>query len=138
MVDEEKRKAVVLEYCRLLNAGDLDGVLALFSPDVRFQDPVGTEALVGRAAVRRHLGAAVAAGIQETPGTLTAALDGASVTLEVSGTMAVPGADDGSRVAFRLVSLMRVDGAGLISDVRVIAGRSDLAPVSAAAPTPAR
>lgn len=130
MVDETKRKAVVLEYCRLMNAGDLDGVLALFTPDVRFQDPVGAPVLVGREALRRHLGAAIAAGIEETPGTLTAALDGASVTLAVSGTMAVPGAADGVRVAFRLVSVMRVDEAGLISEARVIAGRSDLSPVT--------
>ncbi|MFI9766442.1 nuclear transport factor 2 family protein [Streptomyces sp. NPDC052415] len=130
MLDEAKRKAVVLEYCRLMNAGDLDGVLALFTPDVRFQDPVGAPVVVGREALRRHLGAAVAAGIEERPGTLTAALDGSSVTLEVSGTMAVPGGADGERVAFRLVSLMRVDEAGLISETRVIAGRSDLTPVT--------
>ncbi|MGW5638571.1 nuclear transport factor 2 family protein [Streptomyces sp. NPDC003832] len=120
-----RRKAVALEYCRLLNAGDLEGVLALFAPDVRFEDPVGTRALVGREALRRHLGAAVAAGIEETPGALTAALDGESVTLSVTGTMAAPGAE-GSRVAFRLVSLMRVNEEGLIGEVRIIAGRSDV------------
>ncbi|MEV7018945.1 nuclear transport factor 2 family protein [Streptomyces sp. NPDC093991] len=129
MVDEEKRKAVALEYCRLMNAGDLDGVLELFTPDVRFQDPVGTPALVGRQALRRHLGAAVDARIRESPGVPTAALDGHSVTLPVSGTMDRPGATDGSRVAFSLVSLMRVNDAGLIDEVRVIAGRSDWKPV---------
>lgn len=128
-MDEAKRKAVVLEYCRLMNAGDLDGVLALFTPDARFQDPVGTEVLVGREALRRHLGAAIAAGIEEIPGTLTAALDGSSVTVAVSGTMAVPDATDGGRVAFRLVSLMRVDESGLISEARIIAGHSDLTQV---------
>ncbi|MGV9455995.1 nuclear transport factor 2 family protein [Streptomyces sp. NPDC003635] len=128
-MDEAKRKAVVWEYCRLMNAGDLDGVLALFTPDARFQDPVGTEVLVGREALRRHLGAAIAAGIEEIPGTLTAALDGSSVAVAVSGTMAVPDATDGGRVAFRLVSLMRVDESGLISEVRIIAGHSDLTPV---------
>ncbi|WAZ20001.1 nuclear transport factor 2 family protein [Streptomyces cinnabarinus] len=129
MLDEARRKEVVLEYCRLMNAGDLDGVLALFTPDVRFEDPVGSEVLVGREALGRHLGMAIAAGIEETPGTPTAALDGTSVTLAVSGTMGVPGAEDGSRVAFRLVSLMRVNEEGLISETRIIAGRSDLAPV---------
>ncbi|MEU9735431.1 nuclear transport factor 2 family protein [Streptomyces sp. NPDC048002] len=128
-MDEVRRKAVALEYCRLLNAGDLEGVLALFAPDVRFEDPVGSPALVGREAVGRHLAAAVAAGIEETPGVLTAALDGESVTLAVTGTMAVPGAADGSRVAFRLVSVMRVTEEGLIREARVIAGRSDVTPV---------
>ncbi|SBT95526.1 steroid delta-isomerase [Streptomyces sp. DI166] len=128
VLDEAKRKEVALEYCRLMNAGDLDGVLALFAPDVRFEDPVGTEVLVGREALRGHLGAAIDAGIEEVPGALTAALDGTSVTLQVSGTMGVPGA---GRVAFRLVSLMRVNGEGLIFEVRIIAGQSDVTPVSA-------
>ncbi|WP_431783856.1 nuclear transport factor 2 family protein [Streptomyces chumphonensis] len=125
MTDEARRKAVALEYCRRMNAGDVDGVLALFTPDVRFQDPVGTPVLVGREALRRHLAAAVEAGVRETPGTPTAALDGESVTLPLSGTMDAPGRSDGARVAFNLVSLMRVNDAGLIFETRIIAGRSD-------------
>ncbi|WTW92292.1 nuclear transport factor 2 family protein [Streptomycetaceae bacterium NBC_01309] len=126
MADEAARKAVALEYCRRMNSGDLDGVMELFASDVRFQDPVGTPPLVGRAAVRAHLARAVAAGIVEEPGTPTASLDGETVALPVSGTLDAPAETaDGGRVRFNLVSLMRVDDAGLVVEVRVIAGRTD-------------
>ncbi|GAB2586899.1 hypothetical protein GCM10027168_19690 [Streptomyces capparidis] len=131
MADEATRKAVALEYCRLMNAGDLDGVMRLFTPDVRFQDPVGTPALVGLDAVRGHLAAAIAARIEEEPGTPTAAMDGESVALPVTGTMDLPGAPGGGRVRFRLVSVLRVDGSGRIREVRIIAGRTDVTPVEA-------
>ncbi|MBA0052492.1 hypothetical protein E0L36_16705 [Streptomyces sp. AJS327] len=130
MVDEEKRKAIALEYCRLMNSGDLEGVLALFTPDVRFQDPVGTPALLGRDALRTHLSQAIAGRIQETPGTPTASLDGESVALPLSGTMDVPGSSDGTRFAFNMISLLRVNSAGLIYETRVIAGQTDFTVLS--------
>jgi steroid Delta-isomerase len=130
--DDAMRKAVVLEYCRLMNAGDLDGVLALFAPDVRFVDPVGTPPIVGRDTLRAHLAAAVAARIHEVPGTPTGSLAGDLVALPVSGTMDAPaGAPAGSRVRFNLISLIRVDATGLMTEVRIFAGRTDYALVGA-------
>lgn len=131
MADEAARKAVALEYCRLMNAGDTDGVMALFAPDVRFQDPVGTPTMVGLDAVRSHLAGAIAGRIEEEPGTPTAAMDSETVTLPVSGTVDLPGG--AGRVRFRLVSVLRVNEAGLIADVRVIAGRTDHALLEPAA-----
>lgn len=132
MADEVTRKAVLLEYCRLMNAGDLEGVLALFTPDVRFHDPVGTPPLVGLDALRAHLAKAIEARIEEVPGTPTAAMDQETVTLPVSGTMDVPGAPGSGRVRFRMVSVARVNDAGRIFEVRIIAGRTDFAPVDPA------
>lgn len=122
MLDDAAAKGLALRYCELMNAGDLDGVMGLFAEDVVFTDPVGTPPLRGRAAVREHLGRAIAARIEEVPGTPTGSLRGGVVALPVTGTLDGP---DGGRLRFSLVSLIEVDAAGLIADVRIIAGRTD-------------
>ncbi|HZN18589.1 MAG TPA: nuclear transport factor 2 family protein [Micromonosporaceae bacterium] len=118
-------KATALGYCRLMNAGDLDAVLALFAADVRFEDPVGSPPVVGLDALRTHLASAIGGHIHEVPGTPTGCLRGDIVALPVSGTLDAPGAPAGTRVRFNLISLIRTDAAGLISEVRVLAGRTD-------------
>ncbi len=122
MLDDAAAKALALRYCELMNAGDLDGVMALFAEDAVVTDPLGAPPLRGRAAVREHLGAAIAARIEEVPGTPTGSLRGGVVALPVTGSMDAPG---GGRLRFSLVSLIELDAAGLIADVRIIAGRTD-------------
>ncbi|MFD0521826.1 nuclear transport factor 2 family protein [Paractinoplanes durhamensis] len=68
LVDAATRKRLALDYCRLMNSGDVDGVLQLFAPDVRFEDPVGWTPVHGRAALRTHLATAIAARVHEVPG----------------------------------------------------------------------
>ncbi len=123
MVDDAAAKALALRYCELMNAGDLDGVMALFAEDVVFTDPLGTPPLRGRPALREHLAKAIAARIEEVPGTPTGSLRGGLVALPVTGTMDAP--DGGGRLRFSLISLIELDAAGLIAVVRIIAGRSD-------------
>lgn len=48
-------------FTERLNAGDLDGVVALYDPDARFVTPSGEETLAGRDRIRRVL-----AGLIET------------------------------------------------------------------------
>ena len=122
MLDDAAAKALALRYCELMNAGDLDAVMALFAADVVFTDPLGTPPLRGHAALREHLGKAIAARIEEVPGAPTGSLRGGLVALPVTGTMDAPG---GGRLRFSLVSLIELDAAGLIRTVRIIAGRSD-------------
>lgn len=141
MPDEAARKAVALEYCRLLTAGDLDGVLRLFAPDVSFEDPVGTAPVVGRAALRRHLAAVIAAHAVEEPGEPVAAQDGRQVVIPVVATLdylplgrrlaaaglVPPAAHPASaRLRFHLVSLLDVGPDGLVHAVRVFWGGSDV------------
>ena len=122
MLDDAAAKGLALRYCALMNAGDLDGVMALFATDVVFTDPVGTPPKRGHAALREHLGAAIAARIEEVPGEPTGSLRGGLVALPVTGTMDAPG---GGRLRFALISLIELTGTGLIKAVRIIAGRSD-------------
>lgn len=122
MVDDAAAKALALRYCDLMNSGDLDGVLELFAADVVFTDPLGTPPLLGRRALRDHLGKAIAARIEEVPGTPTGSLRGGLVALPVTGALDAPG---GGRLRFSLISLIEVNDAGLIAEVRIIAGRTD-------------
>jgi steroid Delta-isomerase len=134
MVDDATAKVLASRYCELMNEGDLNGVLTLFADDVRFVDPLGTPPIVGREALRAHLGKAIAAHIVEVPGTPTGSERserggrGGIVALPVSGSLDAPG---GGRLRFNLISLIEFDGAGLISRVRIIAGRTDYALVEA-------
>ncbi len=128
MADDATRKALALEYCRLLNAGDLEGVLALFDPAVRFEDPAGTPPRVGKEAVRQYLSGVIDAGIEEVPGEPRTSMEGQMVVLPVSGEMDAPpelNAPAGSRMRFRMVSLIRVGASGLVTEVRVLVGRTD-------------
>ncbi len=67
MLDETFRKATSVQYAQRLNEGDVEGVLALFTDDVIFEDPVGRPPTVGKDALRRHLIMAVEHQVYETP-----------------------------------------------------------------------
>jgi steroid delta-isomerase len=146
MVDESTRKELALEYCRRMNAGDLDGVLRLFGADIRYEDPVGSPPVVGHAALRTHLAAAIAARVSEAPGTPVAARDGCQVAIPVVATLdylplgatlaaaglVTPPADPGAaRLRFSLLSLISVGPDRLLHEIRVFWGRTDLSVVPA-------
>ncbi|MHC3471302.1 nuclear transport factor 2 family protein [Streptomyces sp. 7R007] len=67
MPDEAFRKATSVQYAERLNAGDVESVLALFTDDVVFEDPVGGTPTVGKEALRRHLVMSVEHQVHETP-----------------------------------------------------------------------
>ena len=50
--DRASIEELVRTYLRTLDTGDIEGRLALFAPDASFEDPVGTPAIVGHAALR--------------------------------------------------------------------------------------
>ncbi|HZN19892.1 MAG TPA: nuclear transport factor 2 family protein [Micromonosporaceae bacterium] len=141
MVDEGTRLQLALEYCRRMNAGDVEGVLRLFADGVRYEDPVGSPPVLGREALRSHLAAVIAARVHEVPGTPVAAQDGQHVVVPVTATldylplgpalaaagMFPPPADPATaRLRFRLVSLIRVGPDQLMDNVQVFWGRTDV------------
>jgi steroid delta-isomerase len=46
-------RAAMERYVALVDAGDIDGILALYSDDATVEDPVCTPPLIGRAAIER-------------------------------------------------------------------------------------
>lgn len=87
MPEEKLRKHLVVEHCRRVNAADLAGLLALYAPDVRFEDPVGSGWRTGIDALRAHAGAAIQSRAYEDFGEPVAAQDGLSAAVPVVTTM---------------------------------------------------
>ncbi|MES9542841.1 MULTISPECIES: nuclear transport factor 2 family protein [unclassified Actinomadura] len=121
MAGEMARKRIALEYCARMNAGDLEGVLALFRDDAVFEDPVGSPR-----ALREHLARAIAGRVSEEPGTPVAAMDGRHVLLPATVTVSDPSVPRGKRVRYTLIGLLGVGDDGLIEDVRVFWSASDV------------
>jgi steroid delta-isomerase len=60
-------RAAMQAYADRINAGDLDGILALFAPDAVIEDPVGTAPKCGPDALRAWFGDTVAFGTRIDP-----------------------------------------------------------------------
>jgi steroid delta-isomerase len=84
--DEEHRKELARAHCLRINEGDVDGLLKLYSPRIRFEDPVGSWIRTGLEALRAHATMAVGSHVQETAGITVAAQDGRHAAVTVSAT----------------------------------------------------
>jgi steroid delta-isomerase len=142
VIDERRRKNLILEHSRRISAGDLDGLLDLYADDVVFEDPVGSGRRTGREALRAHFAESVAAGIAETPGDPVAGQDGVHTLVAVTadmdylpkgpvfaerGWLTAPGDPDGKRLRCEYVLMLRTDAEGRIEELKAFWGRSDIA-----------
>ncbi|MFF5011444.1 nuclear transport factor 2 family protein [Streptomyces phaeochromogenes] len=120
---ELRRKQVVDEYFRRLNAGDVPGVLALFADDARIEDPVGHPAHEGDTARETYVSEQVGRRARLTPGTLVASHDEEQV--------AVPYTVSTTAEVIDALGLFRVGPAGTITEIRAFSGRTDRRPTDA-------
>lgn len=139
MLNERSRKQLAFEHCRLMNAGDVDGLLALYADEVVFEDPVGKDRRTGRAALRAHFTEVVAANIHEAPGEPVAGQDGVHVLIPVTAIMdylpeesrlSTPGDTTGKRLKRDSMVMFRTGDDGRIEELKVFWGRSDLEVIS--------
>jgi steroid delta-isomerase len=145
---ETRRKRLAIAHCERVNAGDLDGLLALYSPDVRFEDPMGSGEQVGHDALRRHAGMAVEAGVVEEMGPVVAAQDGVHAAISVTASLSYlpngpalaatgvlcPPADEGAaRLRVRYLMVIGVGDDGRIATMRAYWGPGDITVVTGAA-----
>jgi steroid delta-isomerase len=127
-VDEHDRKALALEYCRRMNEGDLEGALALFAPDVVFEDPVGSGPQKGLEALRAHLARAIVEDrVKERPGTPVGAHDGRTVVLPA--VIELHPRSYPKQVEIALISIVRFGADGLVHEFSALWGDSDLSVV---------
>ncbi|WP_431783857.1 nuclear transport factor 2 family protein [Streptomyces chumphonensis] len=141
MPDEATCKALAIAHCERINAGDVEGLLALYSPAVRFEDPVGSGLRIGHGALRSHIAAAVAGGVHDAYGEPVAAPDGRHAAVPVTSTvnflpggpllvrhgiLDAPPEPESARVEFSCTLVIEVGAAGLIEDMRAYWGRSDV------------
>ena len=141
MIDERSRKKLILEHSRRLNAADVDGLLDLYAVEAGFEDPVGSGRKAGREALRAHFEDLVAANITEVPGEPVAGQDGVHVLAPASATMdylpkgpvfadrgwlAAPSDAVSPRITWDYVVMLRTGADGLIQELQVFWGRSDI------------
>ncbi|WP_324788303.1 nuclear transport factor 2 family protein [Streptomyces sp. H51] len=141
MLDEAALKKLILEHCARVNAGDVAGLLRLYSPRVRFEDPVGAGAQAGHEALRAHATGAVTSNAVEIPGHAVAAQDGRHAAVPVVATMdylplgpvltrhgVLPAPADPARqrMRFRFLMVIRAGDDGLIEEMKAYWGASDV------------
>jgi steroid delta-isomerase len=145
LLNERSRKQLAFEHCRLMNAGDVDGLLALYADEVTFEDPVGWTRQTGRDALRTHFKEAVAANTHEAPGEPVAGQDDVHVLIPVTaimdylpkgpdfaerGWLRPPEEPAGKRLKRDSLLMLRTDDAGRIEELKIFWGRSDLEVIS--------
>lgn len=141
MIDERRRKNLILEHSRRMNAGDVDGILDLYADDVAFEDPVGSGRRTGRDALRAHFEKSIEANTSETAGEPVAGQDGRHALAPVTavmdylpkgpgfadrGWLTAPAEPEGKRLTCEYVLMIRTDAGGLIEELKAFWGRSDL------------
>jgi steroid Delta-isomerase len=145
LLNERSRKQLAFEHCRLMNAGDVDGLLGLYADEVVFEDPVGGDRQRGRDALRTHFTQAVAAHIHEAPGEPVAGQDDVHVLIPVTaimdylpkgpdfvqrGWLNAPNDATGKRLKRDYMLMLRTGDDGRIEELKVFWGRSDLEVIS--------
>ena len=143
MPDDQLCKELAVEHCRKVNARDVAGLLRLYSPGVRFEDPVGSVARIGHAELRQHALGAIHCGVHEYAHTPIGVLNGTQAALPVTahldfettapllssqGFMDWDGrpAGLGKRLQIHYIMVIEVDGSGLITTMRAYWGRTDV------------
>lgn len=140
MTGERARKRTAREHSRLLTAGDVDALLALYAPDAVFEDPVGSGARQGHEALRAHFAALAAGGAAETVEDTVAGQDGTHVLSRITAVAAYrplgprwaargwlpPQTAEPAFLRRHYALQLRVGPAGLIEDMRAYWGRPDL------------
>ncbi|WP_159029693.1 nuclear transport factor 2 family protein [Streptomyces marincola] len=142
MPDEATTKEMALEHCRRVNAGELEELLKLYAPAVRFEDPVGSGERIGHGALRSHVRNAMACRVNEVPvAEPVGSPTGRYAAIEVTSTMnylpngplmartgvfAPPGDPETARIRIACVMVIRVGADGLIDDMRSYWGPSDV------------
>lgn len=123
MPDPAAMTAAVHAYVAALNAGDLDGIVALYADDASVEDPVGSTPLVGTEAIRAFYARSTAIALQVT-------LDG---EVRVAGNecafpFSVSFVHEGRRTTIRPIDTFRFDEAVRIVQMRAFFGPGNIYP----------
>ena len=122
MPDAAAMRAAVEAYVARHTAGDIDGIVALFSPDARVEDPVGSEPHVGAEAVRAffegshaladHLELVLTGPVRAVAGRAAFPMQAISTIGDV-------------QLAVDIIDVMTFDDDGLISDMQAFWAMED-------------
>lgn len=114
-------EAVVHAYVRALNEQDLEAIVALYADDATVEDPVGTEPVRGREAIRAFYARSVALPLQvRLEGPVRVA------GRECAFAFSVGVVYEGRRSTFRPIDTFRFDDAGRIVQMRAYFGPANV------------
>lgn len=121
-------RSVFQTYARLMTAGDLDGIVALYAPDAVVEDPVGTVPQRGHEAIRKWYAssfAGVGGGIQME-------LEGAVRVAGSHGAAALRASTPHSKqpIAIETVDVMHFNADGMITLMSAYWGPTNLKPLN--------
>ncbi|MBO9723899.1 MAG: nuclear transport factor 2 family protein [Novosphingobium sp.] len=117
-------KAALDAYVDRINAGDVEGILALFAPDAVIEDPVGTETKTG-AAIRAWFADTVAFETRIHPLGPVRGWPGREAALAFDVEFTPPGSP---RLRIRSIDVCSFDGQNRITHLRGYWGPDDIGP----------
>ncbi|GAA2657344.1 hypothetical protein GCM10010436_88560 [Paractinoplanes durhamensis] len=127
MAEEKSRKDVVSTYFDRINAGDVEGVLELFTEEATVEDPVGQAVRRGPRELREYYTLTIKeAQVHDEVGTVVAAQDGRHVVATIVASLIDLNLPSRERMTVNVVVTFRVTSQGLIDELRAFWGLSDI------------
>ena len=117
----EHMTAVVQRYVAALNAGDLDGIVALFADDATVEDPVGSEPRSGTAAIREFY-----ANSLKLPLAVELTQEVRAVANEAAFAFTVSFEYQGRKTVVAPIDHFRFNGAGKVVSMRAVFGEKNI------------
>ena len=112
MSSPDRIRQTVEQYVKRMNAGDADGIAALYADDASLEDPIGAPPQKGREAILRWYRASAGKVRLELTGPIRVA--GGEAAFPMTGTLGSP--SDPSYID--IIDVMKFDAAGRIVQMR--------------------
>lgn len=127
MPSTEEMKAVMRSYVERLNAGDLEGVLALYADDATVEDPVGADVRRGAAEIRAFYEIAIASGAKLT---IVGPQTGSSSDYAAMPVIVDLAQPELPKMRINVIETMRFNAAGKVTEMRAYWGNEDMSMVT--------
>jgi len=123
MPDAAQMEAAVKAYVDCYNRADLDGIVAIFAPDARVEDPVGSPAKTGHAEIREFFGAGIAMGAKlSLDGPVRCVANHAAFAFHVTLDW------EGQATRIDVIDVFRFDENGKVAEMRAFFGPENMGP----------
>lgn len=127
MPSNEEMKTVMRSYVERLNAGDLEGVLALYADDATVEDPVGADVRRGAAEIRAFYEIAIASGAKLT---IVGPQSGSSSDYAAMPLIVDLAQPELPKMRLNVIETMRFNAAGKVAEMRAYWGNEDMSMVT--------